>query len=338
MVLKTLQRKERNKNRRRILWCSAVAVLAVAAVSVTALLLTRDGGGGGEPGKGTDDVKDGYYLLTIDGYGVTEDEFRLFLNDERALTAGYFYQRYGAQPDAGFWHRDYDGQTPMEYAKESALNKLLSAKMEFIIAGERGVREYAGFDAMIYQMQAANAERERKSEAGGVIYGLSSYDAFTYFNYIRSIFWSELKKSQEELTHPTDKQLEALYNENKGMFDRGVEFTYEVRYTDGDAEAVTVTMGEVGKEDYETMELLELLADMDEGESTGERYYRGKTADITLISKDQLGYDNFSDARDYLKRIYAEQELREFIADRVGKAIVEMDQERFNAIEFYMGG
>ena len=43
------------------------------------------------------------YLLTVDGYGVTEDEFMLFLRDQKAATANYYWVNYEMQPDGEFW-------------------------------------------------------------------------------------------------------------------------------------------------------------------------------------------------------------------------------------------
>ena len=74
------------------------------------------------------------YLLTVDGYGVTEDEFMLFLRDQKAATANYYWVNYEMQPDDEFWNTEVDSQTPTEYAKERALDAVVEAKEEFILA------------------------------------------------------------------------------------------------------------------------------------------------------------------------------------------------------------
>ena len=136
-----------NKKRR-------TAFTAAALVGTFVLLLggcgktqdsSKDDGSEDKAGSGGSEE----YLLTVDGYGVTEDEFLLFLRDQKAATTNYYWVNYEMQSDGDFWDTEVDGQTPIEYAKERALDAVVEAKEEFILADERGILEYQDYNGMM---------------------------------------------------------------------------------------------------------------------------------------------------------------------------------------------
>ncbi len=102
-----------------------------------------DGGCGADRSTGGDTVGDGTYLLTVDGYGVTEEKFLLLLRDQKAAASHYFWTQYQVQPDAGFWTAAVNGEMPLAYAKGRALDALVTAKITLILAAERGILAYA---------------------------------------------------------------------------------------------------------------------------------------------------------------------------------------------------
>ena len=203
------------KQKRRVFFTAA------ALAGTFAMLL----GGCGSAGNSSDDSSsnggdtsvsaDSDYLLTVDGYGVTGEEFLLFLRDQKAATANYYWVNYEMQPDDEFWNTEVDGQTPTEYAKERALDAVVEAKEEFILADERGILEYKDYNGMMDDMEKENEERAEKEESGEAYYGLTEYTPFTYYQYLSGNVRSELEKSQEEITDPTEEELRQVYEENK---------------------------------------------------------------------------------------------------------------------------
>lgn len=67
------------------------------------------------------ELTDGKYLLTVDGYGVTEEEFLMFLRDQKAITTNYYWTNYKMETNDEFWRTEVEGQTPLDYAKDRAL-------------------------------------------------------------------------------------------------------------------------------------------------------------------------------------------------------------------------
>ena len=270
----------------------------------------------------------------MDGYGVTEDEFMLFLRDQKAATANYYWVNYEMQPDGEFWTTEVDGQTPTEYAKEKALDALVEAKEEFILADERGILEYQDYDGMMEDMEKENEERAAKEESGEAYYGLTEYTPFTYYQYLSGNVRAELEKNQEEITDPTEEQLKQVYEENKENLTLGQVYNYSVRYEDGTEETVSQNTREIGKEDTTIEDLIDnYFAYMQPGETITGYTYHGETADITLQSVENLGYMSFEEAEDSLRAFYARTEISSLLSDRVENAEIEFDQERWDALE-----
>lgn len=281
-----------------------------------------------------DAAEAGRYLLTVDGYGVTEEEFLLFLSDQKAVTANYFWTEYQVQPDADFWTTEVGGETPIGYARQRALDALSRSKAEFILAAERGILPYKDYDALMADMATENSGRAEKAEKGEVYYGVTEFTPFTYYQYLSSNIRSELEYAQRELVKPTEAELRRVYGENLDSFDLGVVYEYDVEYPDGRHETVLQSDREIGKEDYTTEDLLVRFDAMAVGETLRSYSYHGDAADITYRGRTHQGYVSFEDAADSLKAICAREELSALIESRVAAAeVVILDQARFDALE-----
>lgn len=81
--------------------CAATADTAAAtsAETTAASTTTETANATVQPGS---DKPEGDYILTVDGYGVTEDEYLMFLRDQKAATANYYWVNYKMQPDNDF--------------------------------------------------------------------------------------------------------------------------------------------------------------------------------------------------------------------------------------------
>lgn len=282
---------------------------------------------------GNDIVGDGTWLLTVDGYGVTEEEYLMFLGNQKAVTANYFWTKYNAQPDAEFWTSEFGGENPLKYAKDRALQDVIRSKTEFLLASERKIFEYKDYNGLIKDMTEENQKRKTMQSEGEPVYGLSEYTPFTYYQYIRNNITAELKYSQRNLVRPTNKQLKTEYEKNKELFSLGVEYKFNVAYSDGTQEEVTQSNLTVAKEDDMTNMLIYKFENMDDGDVIKNVYYRGKNADITLIQKKHQGYQTMDESKEALYAICADKELSELIQSRVDSAEVEIDIPRYEAIE-----
>lgn len=296
------------------------------------LILLPSGGCAQDKSTGGDRVGDGAYLLTVDGYGVTEEEFLLFLSGQKAVAANYFWTKYQVQPDADFWTTAVNGETPIEYAKEQALDALVESKITFIMAAERGILDYQDYDGLLESMEEENADRARKLENGEVVYGLSQFTPFTYYQYLNQNAGAELEYSQRELIDPSREELRQTYEAYKELFSLGTVYVYEAVYEDGSRETVSQSSLEVAKEDTVTQFLLEEFEQMECGQAVSGVRVDGRQADIVLVEKQFQGYAELDAVEDSVRALYAREAISELIQARAQEAQVEIDQERFDAI------
>lgn len=267
-------------------------------------------------------------LITVDGCPVPQEEFMLFLMDQRALTAAHFGQEYGAEIDEGFWSRDFDGQTPNEYAREAALQELLTAKMETILLRERELADDISYEALMADMEKTNAENAQKLESGEVFYGLTEYDAATYYVYIRSQRWGELLRSQADYSAPTTDDLKEVYRDFPDYFTSLPVYTCQFVYEDGSVEELAVSAETVHKEDGAGAQLLGALGENQPGETLPGMSLGGKTGHVTLLSVTPGKPLPFEDeaTQAQLSALFQERELYALVADRVANAAVEVDE------------
>lgn len=310
------------------------------AIALTGIFLTASlaaCGGGGESSapttRGGDTVGDGQYLLTVDGYGVTEEEFVQFLADQKAITTNYFWTNYQRQGSPDYWSTEVDGQTPLDYAKRRALEALVKSKTEFILAAERDILAYKDYDGLMTNMEAENADRAKKLENGEVFYGLTEFTPFTYYQYLNTNLRSELEQSQQKLSKPTEADLRRVYDENLESFTLGDVYIYDVTYADGTSETITQNSLEIGKADETTEILLDVFDTMTPGSAIDAFDYHGVTAKITFQSKTPQGYASFEDMKESLHALYARSELSALVQARAKAAEVVFDQARFDAVQ-----
>ena len=277
----------------------------------------------------------GAALLTIDGHPVETGEYRLFLQGERALAAAYFGARYGAQVDDGFWTREYGGQTPEAYAKQAALERLTGVKMEAILLCERGLlsADAITYSAFLAELERANAQRAAQLARGEILYGLTEYDAATYYSYLAARRHGELLRSQIQLTAPTREQLRGLYDADPAQFAGEIQLTCRVRYEDdGTEEELALSPKTIGKENTEGQRLYDALREQQPGAVLGGMTLNERPVEATLVSLTQGEALTFEEAGDLLRAAWAERELAELLAGRAGAADVVLDRAAYDAI------
>jgi len=144
-------------------------------------------------------------LLSINGIEIPEEEFRMFLQDEKATTADYFSQTYAAEYNGRFWNTDFEGENPLHVAREKALSKLIKVKAEQQLAVEYGVIRSTSYDYIKKQMD------KEKSQ-----YGVESLDGFQQYMVYHSKLVVELKNSfkMKAISIP-EAELRQYYELNK---------------------------------------------------------------------------------------------------------------------------
>ncbi len=310
------------KYKKRLMW--SIAALALATIVFSGMVMAK--------GAGDSDSKP---LLTIDGEAVPEAEFQFFLQDERALTANNYYLKYGADGGVDFWDTAFDGKTPLESAREQALDKLLRAKMEALIAVENKVIEAdISYESLMKNRQEKNEQRDEQMEQGETFYGLSFYDEYQFYNYERNEVWAKLLKWKVEQDKPDDKLLMELYKKEKEIFNMGHQLEYMVLRADGSTHLYDLSEDDISKGDTQTLYLWYELAKLEPHEQLTQVEYKGEMVDVLLLSKKSRGYRTFQEAKGVLLQLYGEEQLLKQVEERISQATIEINEEPFSKLRF----
>lgn len=194
------------KNRKRILGIGAAlaAVFAIAAVGIGMGIRSQ-----GSPA-----------VMTVDGEKVTQEELEFFIGRSRALVADDFHKRYGAEMDAGFWDREYEGETPRQALLDQAADNLRYYRAILTDCRERGLVEDISFDTFLENLEKENTRRSQAVADGEVIYGNQAYTRDSYFDYVVSNLQIRQREAMtaEGLLSPEDVELIPFYKEIRDQY------------------------------------------------------------------------------------------------------------------------
>ncbi|NOU64778.1 hypothetical protein GC096_12145 [Paenibacillus sp. LMG 31461] len=136
----------------------------------------------------------------INDSAIDEREFQLFLNDVKAQTAGYFKQTYNADDSASFWTTSFQGEVPIEKAKQLALDRLKEVKVQQFLAQEYGLMNDLSYTAFLKNWLTENQRREKAIKNNQVVYGPKQYDERGYYSYVFSNLVLKVKAVFQEVT------------------------------------------------------------------------------------------------------------------------------------------
>lgn len=149
-------------------------------------------------------------IVTVNDISVPKEEFSMFLQDEKALTVNYFTQKYGAEYGAEFWQSEYEGENPLDVAKQNALDKITKVKIEQQVAKEMGIISGSEFETILELM--------KQNES---IYGAENLEAFQEYSVFHSKIMleaeekyklKEAKVSEKEVKEKYEKVKETLFH------------------------------------------------------------------------------------------------------------------------------
>jgi hypothetical protein len=132
-------------------------------------------------------------VAEVDGEPVTEEEFRWALARERSGVIEHFKRTYGAVVDQAFWHRDYDGATPLETVKQRTLDSIVRMKVQLRLAERHGIIADTSYEGLLLAMERENDSRAKSLAAGLPVYGPSRFDQADFVDFYLGRLTIELK-------------------------------------------------------------------------------------------------------------------------------------------------
>ncbi|WP_158297166.1 hypothetical protein [Zhihengliuella sp. ISTPL4] len=155
--------------------------VGLATAGMAAVLLT--GCTGTEPAAdGSGSVRWDEVVLTVDGIDVDAAGLRHCALQERAAVYGDVVRDYGIGDGPGFWEHETGVTTPGSLLLERARARCVADTVRRERAVRLGIIDDATFSALTRRLAEENADRERRHEAGDVLYGPVEYTLVDFEN------------------------------------------------------------------------------------------------------------------------------------------------------------
>jgi hypothetical protein len=155
-------------------------------------------------------------LLFVNGYAVSIEEFRWFMQQERAGVFQYVKTRYNLDYGKGFWDHDCEGTTPKVMLHKRTIEHVVSEKVQQILFKELGLIQDTSYSVFLNNLEKLNCERGKAVQQGRVIYGPVRYTQLQYYGHWMANLQIQAKeKLSQEQFGITEQKLRAFYDEHK---------------------------------------------------------------------------------------------------------------------------
>ena len=150
------------------------------------------------------------YLITIDGKGISKDEYLVYLNE-----AVKNFEKIGG---TDIWDTDFDGKSAFDTAKESALSSLKMVKITIMRAEKNGVS--------LSDEEIASSKEEAKSY-------FEQYNGFVSLDVIEQVMEEKAlyNKTREKILSEYSVGMSGFEEFLKEFKEEFTEITYSVIYT-----------------------------------------------------------------------------------------------------------
>lgn len=267
-------------------------------------------------------------VMEVDGLAVSEEEFRLALDENTSIVYNHFSKEYGVQDSADFWNTEFDGVTPQEYAKELAKANLTDKKCRQKLMLECGIIADAGYSAFRKELKRVNAQRQRTKDNGGVIYGPVRYSEKEYDIYCMSNREIELKRRLEQV-QCEEEEIYVWYEKNR-------QNLYKIPDTiviDADGQQMEFTPPLARHDATAYPEIYDAAYRLTEGNETDVELPEGESVHIKCISRTDNGYMSFDDAYDSAKEALVSEKYERLVEERKVQAEVKVNSAVYQKIK-----
>lgn len=147
---------------------------------------------------------------------IYEEEALLFLDSKKIEVFNELNIDGKYENNHEFWEMDFNGVTPLDIAREKALNEVIEIKVVQAIGIEKGFIEDGDFLNIKKEMKNENSKREKDVKNNEVIYGPKKFDIKQYYIYKLENLRNEIKRKIEgEEVDLSSEKIEEYYNEKK---------------------------------------------------------------------------------------------------------------------------
>lgn len=285
--------------------------------------------------------------LYVESIAIPKEEVDFFLSQEKSATYAHFTNEYNADTSIPiFAETKFNGVTPNEYARNRALQEIISSKNILLLSKEYELTNSVTYSAIKKDWQNFVASRKESTANNGIVYGPVEMTFPDYYAYYISNLRLSLFEHYKEENPIQDSELKNFYDSHREFFQQGDTLLLKVySIAGGDDKNVEAGLkqakkdieiyGEVqlhtktGLKGYEETELT--LGEMsNKGDSRSNSIYLEA---INGLSEGEVSEVNYDGSIGYYMVQYLERKEGETIPyDEVKNRLTDMMMtQRFNA-------
>ena len=163
-------------------------------------------------------IKNNSPIFSINGDLVPYEEFKLFMDANRANTISQF-QAYYNDDNKNFWDKSYESGDPKSYLLQAALDACAKAKVVQQLAKANEIIDDTSFHAFVAKFKNENARRTKAAANNEVLYGPEVYSEWYYYNYLLDDYRQQLLNKDKLIGDfqiwPSEDELKSIYEKGK---------------------------------------------------------------------------------------------------------------------------
>lgn len=161
-------------------------------------------------------VLDTLVVATVNAEPITYNEYKYFLNKNRAGVIRHFRQNCGFEYDLNFWVDTCEGKSPKQYLADKSLKESIITKTQQVVAMNLGLVSDISYEQFLVGLQKENKRRLEAKKQNQVIFGPVQYSEKVYFDYLFSNLVIQIKKELAKTKFDlNDQLLQVEYDELK---------------------------------------------------------------------------------------------------------------------------
>jgi len=300
---------------------------------------------------------------TINDMPISEREFMLFLDSNRAWTYNYFKEKYNVDDSKDFWTTQIEGEIPAEAAKSRTLEQLIRLKLEQGLFVENDILDDPSYKAFLIKLRDENNRRREAVSRKQVIYGPEEFDERGYYEYLQSNnlialksvlsekewcctdedileFYNQIKESEFKraptynyielaigFNNQNSSASEKIINEVKIALENGD--TFENQFEKSKDSGLVYRENEMNSDTakldaYEHREIYGLIAEIEVGGISGIIKKQGEFSIIKVINIGDGQYAEFSEVREAAKRMLEDRLYEEKLQELIESADIKI--------------
>ena len=157
------------------------------------------------------------FSLTVGGRKIAKDELSFFFDQEKNATYTYYSSTYGVTNfDGPFWKTEFDGKTPLEYARERALTKCYEQNLQMLLA-EKMLSQESSFQAIQNAYTEYISSRNSAKDTTAIYYGPSELEFRDFYNYFLSNQKNAVLAAMRANGTVTENEVSLYYTKMRGL-------------------------------------------------------------------------------------------------------------------------